>query len=82
MYRPKTKLPTISEVTSSKESLIYSHKHKKDPLDIVDDDEKGTFYRQFTNTRILNILPEPQRTNVKMLRNRFIGVHTRDLKKQ
>lgn len=49
---------------------------------MVDDEEKGTFYRQFTNTRILNILPEPQRTNVKMLRNRFIGVHSRDLKKQ
>lgn len=29
---------------------------KKDPLDWVNDTEKGTFYRKFTNTRILNMI--------------------------
>lgn len=29
---------------------------KKDPLDICNDYEKGTFYRKFTDTRILNML--------------------------
>ena len=50
---------------------------KKDPLDICNDSEKGTFYRKFTDTRILNLLSEPYRTKVKMLKNRFIGVHSR-----
>lgn len=46
-------------------------------MDNDNEEEKGTFYRQFTNTRILNILPEAHRTKVKILKNRFIGVHSR-----
>lgn len=57
--------------------MLYSQRKKKDPFDYADEEEKGTFYRQFTDTRILNILPEPQRTTVKMIKNRFIGVHGR-----
>lgn len=47
---------------------------KKDPLDIGNDSEKGTFYKKFTDTRVLNLLAEPYRTKIKMLKNRFIGV--------
>lgn len=75
LYRPPLSkpLPSIAEMSSSR-SAFYSQR-KKDPLDYAEEEEKGTFYRQFTDTRILNMLPEPQRSTVKMLKNRFIGVH-------
>ena len=55
-YRPKMSIQRPNEIASSKESMLKS-KYRKDPLDIDGDEEKGTFYRQFTDTRILNILP-------------------------
>ena len=55
---------------------MHSKGRKRDPLDYEDEAGKGTFYRMFTNTRILNIIPEPQRTKVKMMKNRFIGVRS------
>jgi len=58
--------------------MQITKKQKRDPMDWADEEEKGTFYRQFTDTRILNILPEPQRSTVKMLKNRFVGVHSRN----
>lgn len=30
---------------------------RRDVLDMIDQDEKGTFYKKFTNTRILNMMP-------------------------
>lgn len=35
---------------------VNSQPPKKDPLDVCNDSEKGTFYRKFTDTRILNLL--------------------------
>ena len=74
-YKPKLNMRPIPEVSSPRDSMLRS-KLRKDPLDYNDSGEKGTFYRQFTDTRILNILPEPHRTKVKILKNRFIGVHS------
>lgn len=65
--------PTGMDKMSSVNSMKLKG-NKKDPLDICNDSEKGTFYRKFTDTRILNMLSEPYRSKVKMLKNRFIGV--------
>ena len=46
------------------------------------DDSKGTIYRQFTDTKILDVMPDMQRMQTNMIRQRFKGVHRRDLFKR
>ena len=68
--------PVRIDQRSSLNSLQQKLNQKKDPLDVCNDSEKGTFYRKFTDTRILNLLAEPYRSKVKMLKNRFVGVRS------
>jgi hypothetical protein len=54
----------------------FDSNSKKDPMDWINEEEKGTFYRKFTDTKILNLVAEPHRTKIKMLKNRFVGIHS------
>ncbi len=76
-YKPEKKSSVNSPLNGK---LGNMDKNRKDPFDLCNESEKGTFYRKFTDTRILNMLSEPYRSKVKMIKNRFIGVHSNNIK--
>ena len=45
-------------------------------------DSKGTIYKEFSDTKVLEVMPEMQRMQTNMIRQRFRGVHRRDLFKR
>lgn len=38
----------------------------------------GTLYRQFTETKLLDILPEPVQDNIRRMKRKFKGIHAKD----
>ncbi len=59
------------------EANSYKFKeHKQENKELNDESvNNGTFYKQFTNSKVLKLLKEPYKTKVQILKSRFKGEH-------
>ncbi len=59
-----------------KEHKQENKEHKHENKELNDESvNNGTFYKQFTNSKVLKLLKEPYKTKVQILKSRFKGEH-------
>lgn len=49
-------------------------------LNRANDDTLGTFYREFSDTKIMEVMSEPFKTNVRSTRHKFKGIRSKNFR--
>ena len=76
---------TVPAPVNNEDEIFYNPKRVAKPTRVVPeprappDESIGTLYREFTDTRVLNVMTSMERNNVRNIRQRYKGMHRRDL---